>query len=171
MTQVEPTLTEHEEAVSLVAVEVLVLWPSEPPDVGVWPLFVLVVNEEADPVGVKWLVDHLDGDRAGDPAVTDHGQWSVTAGGKAALTLSVRAVEPVPMNLEILVPAECFLGLSDVTSRGATVALTTRRHARRLTARAGTNQAFDDILRLGCRTSAKTAGMANLLCDEERAHR
>lgn len=60
-------------------------------------------------------------------------------------------------------PAECFLGLSDVAARGAAVALTTRRHARRLTTRADSSQVLDDVLPLGCRTSATLAGFADLL--------
>jgi hypothetical protein len=166
MTQVRPIPSEYEEAASLAAVEVLVLWSSEPADDGAWPLFVLAVDEEADATGTAWLVDHLDGDRAGDSAVKGHCQWSVTAAGEAMLALSVRATEPVAMDLEILVPAECFLGLFDIAARGAAVALTTRRHARRLTARADTSQAFDDVLLLGCRTSAELAGIADLLCAE-----
>ena len=38
--------------------------------------------------------------------------------------------------------AECFLGFFDVAARDAAVALTTRRHARRLAARAATGQAL-----------------------------
>lgn len=166
MTQVRPTPSEHDErAALLVAVEVLVLWPSEPADgAGTWPLFVLVVDEETDPAGMSWLVDHLDGDRDSESTVTHHCQWSVTVPGEAVLALSVRAGDPVGLDLEILVPAECFLGLFDVVARGAAVALTTRRHARRLAARADTSQAFDDVLALGCRTSATLARIADLLC-------
>jgi hypothetical protein len=170
MTQARPIPPESERAASLVAVKVLVLWPSEPAgNAASWPLFVLVVDEEADPVGTAWLSAHLDGDRAGEPAVTSHCQWSVTVSGEASLGLSVRACEPVDLDLEVLVAAECFLGLFDVAARGAAVALATRRHARRLDARAATSQALDDVLLLGCRTSAKLAGLADVLCDTRTA--
>lgn len=168
MTQAWSIPPEHDErAASLVAVEVLVLWPSEPPDGSeMWPLFMLVVDEEADPVGTAWLVDHLDGD-GGESAVTSHCQWSVAVPEESVLGLSVRAVEPVEFHLEIFVPAKCFLGLFDVAARGAGVALTTRRHARRLTARVDNRPVFDDVLPLGCRTSARLAGLAEALCDRE----
>lgn len=163
MTQVRPIPSVREGAASLRAVEVLVLWPNEPTDAGIWPLFVLVVDEEADPAGTAWLVDHLDGDCAGE-SVTGSCQWSVAADGEVLLALSAQTIEPVALDLEILVPAECFLGFFDIVARGATIALTTRRHARRLAVRADASQAFEDLLLLGCRTSAKLAGIADLLC-------
>lgn len=167
MIQATPILLDHNDrTAALVAVEVLVLWPSEPVDgTDVWPLFVLVVDEEADADGTSWLSAHLDGDRVGKQAVTGHCRWSVVVPGEPLLGLSVRASTPVDLDLDVLVPAECFLGLFDIAAHGATVALTTRGHARRLTARAGTSQVFDDILLLGCRTSAKLAELAHLLCD------
>lgn len=173
MTQVRPVPSEHDErAASLVAVEVLVLWPSGQVDeTGEWPLFALVVDEESDPGGTAWLTAHLDGDGAGAPAVTSHCQWSVTVLGEAALGLTVRVREPVDLKVEVLVAAECFLGLFDVAARGAALALTTRRHARRLAARTDTSRAAEDVLLLGCRTSAKLAGLADLLCDTGTGNR
>jgi hypothetical protein len=166
MTQARPTPSERDEqAASLAAVEVLVLWPSKPMDDSEWPLFVLAIDEETDPDGTAWLVDYLDGDLASGGAVTGHCQWSASVPGEAVLTLSVQADEPVAVDLDIAVPAECFLGLSDVVARGAAVALTTRRHARRLATRADSSQVVDDILPLGCRTSAALVEFADLLCD------
>jgi hypothetical protein len=150
----------------LTAVEVLVSWPgdAESANTGFWPLFVLVVDEEADPDGTAWLSAHLDGGRAGEPAVTGECSWSVAEpDGEALLGLSARTTVPAANDLQILVPAECFLGMSGIVAQGAAVAVATRRHARRLVTRTDDRQALGDVLPLGCRTSGRLADLADLL--------
>ncbi len=153
-------------AAVLTAVEVLVSWPgdAESVDTGFWPLCVLVVDEEADPDGTAWLSAHLDGDRAGEPVVTGECRWSVAVPeGDPLLGLSARTTVPAASDLEILVPAQCFLGMSGVMAQGAAVAVATRRHARRLAVRTEDRQALDVVLPLGCRTSGRLADLAGLL--------
>lgn len=153
-------------AAVLTAVEVLVSWPgdAESADTGFWPLFVLVVDEDADPDGTAWLSAHLDGDRPAEPVVTGECRWSVAAPeGDPLLGLSTRTTVPAANELEILVPAQCFLGLSGVVAQGAAVAVATRRHARRLAVRTDDRQALDVVLPLGCRTSGRLADVAGLL--------
>lgn len=156
----------EESAAPLTAVEVLVSWPgdAESVDTGFWPLFVLVVDEEADPDGTAWLSAHLDGDRAGEPVVTGECRWSVAVpDGAALLGLSARTTVPAANELEILVPAQCFLGMSGVVAQGAAVAVATRRHARRHAARTDDREALDAVLPLGCRTSSRLTDLAGLL--------
>lgn len=155
-----------ERAAVLTAVEVLVSWPGDvkAADTGFWPLFVLVVDEDADPDGTAWLSAHLDGDRVAEPVVTGECQWSVAVpDGEALLGLSACTTVPAAVDLEILVPAQCFLGMSCIVAQGAAVAVATRRHARRLAARTDHRQALADVLPLGCRTSGRLADLADLL--------
>lgn len=159
-----PVSGRDERTAVLTAVEVLVSWPgdADAADSRFWPLLVLVVDEEADPDGTAWLSEHLDGDN--DAVEIRECQWSVVVpGGEALLGLSARTTLPEAAGLEVLVPAECFLGMSAVVRQGATVALATRRHARRLAVRTDDQQALDVVLPLGCRTSGRLAELANLL--------
>lgn len=150
----------------LTAVEVMVSWPGDAAsaDTGLWPLLVLVVDEDADPDGTAWLSDHLDGDHDSEPVGTGECQWSVVVpGSEALLGLSARTTVPDAADLEILVPAQCFLGMSGIVSQGAAVAVATRRHARRHAVRTDDRQALEDVLPLGCRTSGRLADLAGLL--------
>lgn len=150
----------------LTAVEVLVSWPgdAESARTGLWPLLVLVVDEESDPDGTAWLSAHLDGDRAGEQVVPGECQWSIVVpGNEALLGLATRTGVPAAASLEVLVPAQCFLGMSAIVEQGAAIAVATRRHARRLACRTDDRQALDDVLRLGCRTSGRLADLADLL--------
>ncbi len=64
------------------------------------------------------------------------------------LGLAVHVVRPARVVMDIAVPAQCFLGLSDVIAAGATIGVTTHRHARRLTARIHDRTTLDEIVRL-----------------------
>ncbi|HVE96606.1 MAG TPA: hypothetical protein VNA67_06440, partial [Pseudonocardiaceae bacterium] len=52
----------------------------------------------------------------------------------------------------------------DVLARGATVAITTRRHASRLTDRVDIREALNKLVLLSCTPSAELAALARTLC-------
>lgn len=169
-----PRSERDEHPVTMDALETLVLWPSEVGQVAVtrevtdpWPVFVLVVDEElkAGTSVVEPLVELLDHPRtAVDTMTSSHCKWSVVHPRRSLLRLEAWVRKPLDLALEIAVPAQCFLGLSDIVSAGATIAVTTRRHARRLMARVDDRTALDDVLLLGARTSGELGVLAGLLC-------
>ncbi len=162
----EPTTT--------TALETLVLWPrglgevDAMPDVAdPWPLFVVVVGtgsaEESESYDA--LLTLLATSRSPiDTIVNSDCWWSVVDSDQAMLRLAVRVMQPVHVTMDIAVPAQCFLGLSDIVAAGATIGVTTRRHARRLTVRINDHSTLDEIVMLGGRTSSELGELAEALC-------
>jgi hypothetical protein len=152
--------------VVLTAVEVLVLWrggDAEAAEAGFWPLFVLVVDEHTDPDGVAWLTAHLKDGGCGTPTAPGECRWSAPEDEDEYFVLSVTAPGPLADDLQILVPVQCFLGISGLFVRGAAVAVSTRRHARRLATITGGTRTLDHVLPLGSRTTGRLSQLAGLL--------
>lgn len=170
------TMTEcANQAVTFDAVESLVLWSNPYTDVEAfrddtdpWPLFVLVVDGDVDH-GPAALTELLDRPRSPLETVTHSScTWSVDDPRRALLRLAVLVRRPVKLALDLAVPAQCFLGLSDIVAAGATLGVTTRRHARRITARVDHGQALEDVVLLGSRTSSELGLLADRLCRNEK---
>ena len=169
---------EREDLTRADALETLVLWPrslAEPdaprPDTDPWPVFVVVIGDEAaeDIEAARAVLDLLDVPRSPTDTITNSAcWWSVVGPDQAVLSLAVLVLGPVRVAMDIAVPAQCFLGLSRTISAGATVGVTTRRHARRLTTRTDDRTVLDEVVLLGGRTSSELAEVAEMLCGEVR---
>jgi hypothetical protein len=156
------------------AAETLVLWPSGLNDVDMsraptdpWPVFVVVVNtgDAEDTPAARALLEVLDTPRTPVDTITNSEcWWSVHDSHGALLRLAVRVSRPARVALDIVVPAQCFLGLSDIIAAGATVSVTTRQRARRLAVRTDDRASLDEIVLLGGRTSSELGDLAELLC-------
>ncbi len=157
-----------------VATEVLLLRPQgvEEPATpsgtsGLWPMFVMVVTEPAEPVthSVSPLVRLLD--RAGRTsevsAVAVEPVWSVLDPSSALLTLTVRAAFPVAADMTILLPAAPVLDLLEVVAEGATIGVTTRDRADRLRGRVDVGAVLRDVVLLNCLPSPTSADLATAL--------
>lgn len=150
---------------TVVATEVLLLQPhggtaSPAP----WPLFVMVVTE---PVGTteRPLAELLDRPgHANEPTVVlAESVWSVLEPASALLALTVRAAEPVPVDLRIVLPAAPVLDLLGMVARGAPVGVTTRDRAERLRGRVEVQAALRDVVLLSSPPSAGLAALADVL--------
>lgn len=165
-------------AVTMDAVESLVLWPS--PSVAVdtapdngdpWPVFVVVVDTASagDPAEGAALTDLLARPRSPlDTISHSHCRWSVADSHRALLRLAVQVLQPAELTLDVTVPGQCFLGLSDIVAAGATLGVTTRGSARRLTARVDDRRVLDHVVLLGSRTSSELGQLADRLCRKVR---
>lgn len=150
------------------ALGTLVLWPRGLTEVDVsreatdpWPVFVVVIGADSDDDA---LLDLLDTARSPTDTITNSRCWWSVDPDRAMLRLAVRVTEPARVAMDIAVPAQCFLGLSDVLAAGATVGVTSRRHARRLTVRTDDRASLDEIVLLGSRTSSELGELAEQLC-------
>ncbi len=134
---------------------------------GLWPMFVMVVTEPAEPVthSVSPLVRLLDGaERTSEvSAVAVEPVWSVLDPSSALLTLTVRAAFPVAADMTILLPAAPVLDLLEVVARGATIGVTTRDRADRLRGRVDVGTALRDVVLLHCLPSPASADLASAL--------
>jgi hypothetical protein len=166
---------EHwEEPIRSSALETMVLWPNGFKDVDAtrqetdpWPVFVVAVEPESeeDVEPHQALLNLLDIPRSPVDTITNSDcWWSVVDPDQAMLRLAVRVARPTRVAMDIAVPAQCFLGLSDIIAAGATIGVTTRRHARRLTIRMDDRTALDEIVLLGGRTSSELGELAERLC-------
>lgn len=163
------TDTTTEDAERTVAVDTMVLWPHPYTDVDAaradtdpWPVLVLVVDD-----GAAALTEVLDQPRLPLGTVTNsYCWWSVDDPDRALLRLAVRVRRPVGVALDIAVPAQCLLGLADIVAAGATLAVTTRGRAERITARGDEHHALREVVLLGSRTSNELGLLANRLCRE-----
>ncbi|HEY7595391.1 MAG TPA: hypothetical protein VH969_19730 [Actinophytocola sp.] len=151
------------------ALGTLVLWPSGSTEVDAardeadpWPVLVVVIGTDSEQDA---LLDLLDTARSPTDTITNSRcWWSVDDPDRATLCLAVRVTEPARFAMDIAVPAQCFLGLSDILAAGATIGVTSRRHARRLTIRTDDRASLDEIVLLGGRTSSELGDLAELLC-------
>lgn len=160
---------------TMVAIEVVLLWPqglgAEPVTVdeaGLWPVFVLVVGERRDLLAssAKPLFALLDAPKGPDELTVAAGrtEWTVVDPRHALLRLTVRADAPVRFESDILVPAERVLGVLDVVARGATIGITTRRHAAGLRDRVDVRAALRHLVLLSCPPSDGLGDLAQELC-------
>jgi hypothetical protein len=159
----------------MVAIEVVLLWPqgvhNEPTTVdeaGLWPVFVLVVGERRDLLAssARPLFDLLDTQKGPDEITVVGGRtrWAVVDPRHALLCLTILADAPVRFESDILVPAERVLGVLDVVARGATIGITTRRHAADLRDRVDVRAALRHLVLLSCPPSPELAGLTQELC-------
>jgi hypothetical protein len=165
--------TGHGRPAVLVATEAVLLWPREVgspatvDEAGRWPVFVLVVNERARPdiPAAAPLLDLVDRPQHGsEPAVVAaRCRWSVVVARNALLRVAVRAEVPVRFAAEILVPSRQVLGVLDVVARGATIGLTTERHAATLGERVDIRRVLQHVVLLSCAPSTELARLAHLL--------
>jgi hypothetical protein len=154
------------------ALGTLVLWPSAFAEVDAtrattdpWPVFVVVVGTTEDGEPPHALLDLLEMPRSPvDTTANSRCWWSVVDPDQAMLRLAVRIVQPARVAMDIAVPAQCFLGLSDIIAAGATIGVTTQQNARRLTARTDDRTCLDEIILLGARTSSELGELAERLC-------
>ncbi len=170
--------TEHQVA-TMVAIEVVLLWPqavgAEPVTVdeaGLWPVFVLVVGERLDLAtsSAKPLFELLDAPKAPDEITVAVGRtrWSIVDPRHALLRLTVGADAPVGFKADILVPAEPVLGVLDVVARGATIGITTRRHAAGLHHRVDVRAALRHLVLLSCPPSPELGELTQELTVVDR---
>ena len=158
----------------MVAIEVVYLWPQgvgpEPVTVdeaGLWPVFVLVVGERRDLLvsSAKPLLALLDEPRRPGEAtvVASRTHWSVVDSFRALLRLTVLGDAPVPFESDILVPAGRVIGVLDAVARGATIGITTKRHAVDLHDRVNVRAALRHVVLLTCAPSAHLDELAREL--------
>jgi len=160
---------------AVVAVEVVMLWPRDVGgaavtfgEAGLWPVFVMVVDDSREPPApaAKPLFDLLDRPKqAGELTVLTGGcRWSIVDPRTALLWCDVQAANPVPFDVRIMLPAERVLGILDVVARGdATIGITGRRHAWRLTGRVDVRAALRDVVLLSCAPSSELATIGRTL--------
>jgi hypothetical protein len=161
-------------AATMVAIEVVLLWPreaGEPATVdvaGLWPVFVLVVEEHRDPLtsSTMPLFELLDTVKAPDEitVVVGRTQWTVVDPRQALLRLTMQADAPVQFEADILVPAERLLGVLDVVARGATIGITPRRHAADLRDRVDVRTSLHHVVLLSCPPSAELGELTQEMC-------
>lgn len=156
-----------------VATEVLLLRPHAVPEpaaageIGLWPMFVMVVTEPTDR-GARLalpLFELLDRPKHTNELsiVAVESTWSVLDPANALLTLTVRAAVPVSFDLRILLPAAPVLDILDVVAHGATIGITTRDRADRLRGRVDVGAALRDVVLLSCSPSVELADLAGVL--------
>jgi hypothetical protein len=176
MAGTEPTgvaSTGHRPA-TMVAVEVVLLWPhgvgerqAIVGEAGLWPVFVLVVDERRDQLSSSAgpLFELLDAPKGRDEITVVGGRtrWAVVDPRHALLRLTVTADGPVRFEADVLVPAERVLGVLDVVARGATIGITTRRHAAGLRDRVDLRNALRHLVLLGCPPSPRLAELTQEL--------
>lgn len=148
-----------------VATEVLLLQPRGVPEPSaLWPLFVMVVTEPAGMPGQP-LSDLLEASgRTTEPlVVTAETAWSVLDAAGALLAVTVRAAQPWPGSLRIVLPAGPVLDALDMVARGAPLGITTRDRAERLRDRVDVQAALRDVVFLSGPPSPTLTGLADLL--------
>lgn len=159
-----------------VATEVLLLRPRgvpEPPaTVGestIWPMFVMVVTEPADPAASLALPlfdpPHRRGNANEPSIVAVETAWSVLDSANALLTLTVRAADPVSGELTILLPAAPVLDILHVVARGATIGVTTQERADRLRGGVDVQTVLREVVMLNCLPSVELSELVAVLRD------
>ncbi|MFC4857811.1 hypothetical protein [Actinophytocola glycyrrhizae] len=159
---------------TVVATEVLLLRPhgeTERPEgreeSALWPLFVMVVTEPTDPVGklAQPLFDLLDRHTNANEllVVSVESAWSVLDPANALLALTVRAADPISLDLRIVLPAAPVLDILDMVARGTPIGITTRERAERLRGRVDGRTAVRDVVLLSSLPSAEPAALADAL--------
>lgn len=156
---------------TLVVTDVLMLWPRQigalatVEEAGLWPVFVLVVEEPAEPRAAGPLFELLarqrpDGELAVVAARCD---WSILDRDNALLKASMRGSGSARFAANLIVPARQVLGVLDVVARGATIGVATGQGAERLTGRVDIRSALHEVVLLSCPPSVDLATLADLL--------
>lgn len=150
--------------------EALLLWPREVgspatvAEAGLWPVFVMVVEDPEGPFAPGPLLELLDRPRRDEPAVVAaRCRWSILDHGTAVLKVTVRTARPRRFLGELHVPARQVVGVLDVVARGATIGVTTDRHVGELTGRVDIRTVLREVVLLRCEPSADLATLADLL--------
>jgi len=154
--RLQPPAPDIKQPTPLIAVGALLLQPRDRSeraatsvDRGSWPIFVIVlddraaVDEDTEP-----LFDLLDRPHPSRIAMA-HSQyrWSIDRSG-AVLRLALRTHEPMTMDLDIVMPARSLLGVLSQLPDDATFAITTKRHADKLTERVHVRDALHEMVLL-----------------------
>lgn len=158
---------------AMVALEVVLLWPrgvgpeATAEEAGMWPVFVLVIGERphGERSSATPLFEMLDRPKSGAElnVVTGRCRWSVLDSRNALLKVVLEADAPERFALKIVVPAQRVLGILDVLARGATIGVTTSRHAARLTGRLDIRRALPEVVLFSCEPSTELAAIADLV--------
>ena len=153
------------------ATDVMLLWPRGLAKQAVsnlgpelWPLFAVVLCDEnatAD-LSVRKLYDVLGGRCSPGKVTVLVGRclWSVVPGRDALLRLAVRASAPVKLEVDVALPVRPLLGAVGWLSCGGTVALTTRRHANRLSTGVNVRDALYGLMLVNSPRSPELAALA-----------
>ena len=164
-----PSIDRHRQ--TIVATEAVLLWPRgwakqavNNPSPGLWPILAVVLGDEnaTTDLSVRKLYDLL-GRRCGREQVTvlaGRCLWSVACGRDTLLRLAVRASAPTKLEMDIVLPARPLLGAVGWLVCGGTVALTTRRHADRLSAGVKIRDALHGLVLVSCPHSPQLAALA-----------
>lgn len=156
---------------TMVAIEAVLLWPHRPTgkptgdgETGLWPVLAVVLGDQAVPndPSARQLFDLLyHGQRTGRVTML-HGasQWSIRDGQDLMLRLAVRASTPIKLDVDVVLPAQPLRHILATLARGATVAITTRRHADRLTAGVSARDALHGLVLVTCPPSMELAALA-----------
>lgn len=159
----------------LVALEVMLLWPRgvdgpavTAAEASLWPVFAIVVGDRPESVSTSAepMFDLLDSPRRdGELAVVSaRCRWSVLDPRNALLRLAVHGDAPVRFATEIILPAGPVVGILDVVARGATIGITTHRHAAALYGRGvDIRRALTELVLLSCPSSGELATLADAL--------
>jgi hypothetical protein len=168
--------TEARPSPTMLAIEAVLQWPRRPASststdrtATRWPLLAIVVGEQvlsdqavAGGPSVLPLFDLLRGGQRSGRVTVLRGTsvWSVRGGQESLLRLAVRASAPVQLDVDILLPARPLRHLLATLSRGATVAITTRQQADRLTAGVSARDALSGLTLVPCQPSPELAALA-----------
>ncbi|MGX7828595.1 hypothetical protein ACTG9Q_26225 [Actinokineospora sp. 24-640] len=136
-------------ATVLLAREALLLWPRgesqtvDPAVVDLWPVFAVVVDERhlRRVPGGRSLLSRIDGRRA-FTLLDGVCRWQVLAADAPLLALSVRADAPVPVEVDLVLPARSLVGELGRLAAGPTVGITTTGRAAALSAGADVRSAL-----------------------------
>jgi hypothetical protein len=163
----------------MVALEVMVLWPrgvggpAATSEAGLWPVFAIVLGDRDAPAepDVQPLFDLLYSPEYPGRFTVVEGrcQWSLLDPRHALLKLAVHATAPIRFDANILLPAGPVLGILDVLARGATIAITTQRHANRLARLVDIRHALESLVLLCCRPSRELDELADALTRTQAA--
>jgi hypothetical protein len=87
--------------------------------------------------------------------------WSILDSANALLAMTVRAADPVPVDLRIVLPAAPVLDILDMVARGTPIGITTRDCAARLRGRFDVPAVLRDVILLSCPPSATLTDLAD----------
>lgn len=153
--RLQPAALDNMQPAPLVAVGAVLLQPrgrGEPAgtiaDRGSWPIFVIVLDDNAADRCAGPLFDLLDPPHASRiPMVHSRYRWSMSRSG-AMLKLALRTHEAPRIDLDIMMPARSLLGVLSQLPSDATFAITTERHADKLTERVHVRDALHEMILL-----------------------
>ncbi|MGW5054329.1 hypothetical protein [Actinokineospora sp. NPDC004072] len=133
----------------VLAREALLLWPRggrqdvDPAVADLWPVFAVVVDDRQlrRAPGGRALMGRIDG-RSAFTLLDGVARWQVLAADAPLLALNVRAEAPVPVGIDLVLPARSLVGELDRLAAGPTVGITTTSRAAGLTAGADVRTAL-----------------------------